>query len=76
MSKPAVIREMEHEARTAYNWASVAGAVARGELRPTTYERLLRLSSRYKAHKAAGRLRAAAACKEMAMRIVDSMEGK
>lgn len=56
--------------------AAVAGAVARGELTWTLSERLWRLSSRYHAHRAAGRVRAARACKEMAMRLIDAAEGK
>jgi hypothetical protein len=55
--------------------AEVSGALARGEVKRPTYERLLILSSRYMAHRAAGRVRAAAAVREMAMRIVDSLEG-
>lgn len=72
---PQIADDQAADTRRRLDAATIAGALARGELRLTGYERLLRLSSRYQAHKAAGRVRAARACKEMAMRIVDQMEG-
>jgi hypothetical protein len=49
--------------------AGLEGAVARGEVALSTRERILRLSSRYRMHQAAGRTQAAAACQRMALKL-------
>lgn len=68
------LNRLAAEARDTIANAQIAGAVARGELRPTTRERLLRLSSRYMLHREAGRVRAAAAVKRMAQKIHDAAQ--
>lgn len=60
------------EMRISYASAAIIGGLRRGEIVRTPRERIEILSCRYKAHKAAGRMRAAMACKRNAQRIVDS----
>lgn len=68
------LARLEHDARTRYGWASVAGAVARGELRPTSAERLDRLMVRMRRHHAAGRMQAAQAARRMVERLLAELE--
>ena len=51
--------------------ARIAAGLRDGSIRRTVYERCLVLAARRDAHLRAGRYRAAAACKERAMRILD-----
>lgn len=71
--KTAQLEQMSTTARTTYAWAQVSGAIARGELVWSVRERIERLAVRYRAHKAAGRHQAAAACKRMAERLADTL---
>ena len=61
------------EMRISYASAAIIGGLRRGEIVRTPRERIEILSCRYKAHKAAGRTRAALACKRNAQRIFDSI---
>lgn len=69
----AALDQLATDARNTYAWAQVSGAIARGELVWTVRERIERLAIRYRAHKAAGRHQAAAACKRMAERLADTL---
>ena len=51
--------------------ARIAAGLRDGSIVRTTYERCLVLAARRDAHLKAGRVRAAVACKENAMRILD-----
>ena len=72
-AKTHQLSQLATEARTTYAWAQVGGAIARGELVWSVRERIERLAIRYRAHKAAGRHQAAAACKRMAERLADTL---
>lgn len=61
------------DAERAMNTALLQGAIARGELVWTPRERYQRLAARAALHREAGRMRAYAACKRMAQKIVDSI---
>jgi hypothetical protein len=63
------------EMRISYATAAIIGGLRRGEIVRTPQERIEILSCRYKAHKEAGRMQAALACKRNAQRIFDSMKG-
>lgn len=60
--------------RVSYATAAIVGGLRRGEIKRTVSERLAILSARYKAHKAAGRVQAAEACKRNAQRIVNELK--
>lgn len=62
--------------RISYATAAIVGGLRRGEIKRTVSERLAILSARYKAHKAAGRVQAAEACKRNAIRINDEARAK
>lgn len=72
-AKTHQLNQLATEAQTRYQWAQVSGAIARGELVWSVRERIERLAIRYRHHKAAGRLQAAAACKRMAQRLADTL---
>ncbi len=61
------------DAARAVSMARIQSAILRGELVWTPKERIARLAARASLHRAAGRLRAYAACKRMAQRIVNSL---
>jgi hypothetical protein len=76
MTAQQLTDQMISDTRHRLDTAAIIGALASGELVRTPYERLLILSSRYKAHKAAGRVRAAAAVKRMADRLIPLVYGE
>jgi hypothetical protein len=53
--------------------AAAEGRVLRGEQQLDLDDRLYRLASRYRAHRSAGRMQAAAAVKRMAERLIASI---
>lgn len=63
--------ELADDANARYRQAAAEGAAKSHYLTPAA--RILRLSSRYMMHRAAGRVQAAAAVKRMANRIVEGM---
>ena len=64
------------EMRISYAGAAIIGGLRSGEIVRPPEERILILSARYKAHKAAGRVQAAAACKRNALRIMKNLKGE
>lgn len=75
MTAKQLTDQMQTEVRIQLDTAAIVGGLRSGEITRTPGERFDILVSRMRAHRAAGRMQAAAAAARMAKRLLKEMEG-